>query len=32
MKVKEGDGIEADEGRFSAMVGIASPGPGSVLQ
>lgn len=32
MKVKEGNGIEADEGRLSAMVDIASPGPRSVLR
>lgn len=32
MKVEEGNGIEADEGRLSAMVDMASPGPGSVLK
>lgn len=32
-KVKEGNGIEAEEGRLSAVVGIvASPGPDSVLE
>lgn len=32
MKVEEGNGIEADEGRLSVMVGTASPGLGSILE
>lgn len=32
MKVEEGNGIEADESRLSAMVDMASSGPGSVLK